>query len=69
VFDNTSDRIYGVKEPQPMVSESYFIGKSSNPADNLAKVGRKTKNQEREVSFRNNSYLNIADLRESDGGI
>ncbi len=49
-FDNTSDRIYGERNPQPMISESYYLGKSKNPADNLTKVGRKTQNQEREVS-------------------
>jgi hypothetical protein len=50
VFDNTADRIYGERNPQPMISESYGIGKSSNPADNLAKFGKKTLMMEQEVS-------------------
>ena len=57
VFDNTQNRIYGEKNPQPFISESYHIGKSFNPADNLAKVGRKTLNQEREVSYTFGRYL------------
>ena len=32
-----------------MISETYNIGKSINPADNLTKVGKKTLNQEAEV--------------------
>lgn len=50
VFDNTSNRIYGELNPQPMISETYHIGKSTNPADNLAKAGRKEKMFEQEVS-------------------
>jgi len=40
-----------MKNPQPMISESYYIGKSTNPADNLAKFGRKTLKAEEEVSL------------------
>jgi len=50
VFDNTSDRIYGAKNPQPMISESYALGKGTNPADSLAKFGRKTQMMEQDVS-------------------
>ena len=46
VFDNTNQRIYGEKLPTTMISESYGIGKSHNPADDLPKVGQKTKNIE-----------------------
>lgn len=49
VFDNTSDRIYGQKNPQPMISESYALGKGTNPADNLAKFGRKTQMMEQDI--------------------
>ena len=51
VFDNTNQRIYGEKLIQPMISESYHIGKSVNPADNLPKVGYKTLQMEQEVSY------------------
>ena len=55
VFDNTSNRIYGDRnQPAPFVSEMHgLIGKSYNPADNLAKVGRKTQQTEHEVSVHN----------------
>lgn len=46
INDDTNQRIYGEKNPQPMFSETYSIGKSFNPADNLPKVGRKTTNME-----------------------
>ena len=60
VFDNTSNRIYGELKPQPMISETYHIGKSSNPADNLPKVGRKERMFEQEVSV---SYvLNLVQI-------
>jgi hypothetical protein len=32
--------------PQPMISETSEIGTKKNPADNLAKFGRKTENNE-----------------------
>jgi len=40
-FDNTSYRIYGELNPQPMISESTRIGQNYNPADDLAKSGKK----------------------------
>ena len=49
-MDSTTDRIYGVLDPQPMISESYAIGKGTNPADNLAKFGKKTLAMEQAVS-------------------
>ena len=33
VFDNTNQRIYGEKLDTCMFSETYTIGKSTNPAD------------------------------------
>jgi hypothetical protein len=33
VFDNTHNRIYGERLETPMVTETYYIGKSVNPAD------------------------------------
>lgn len=35
VFDNTHERIYGERMVVPMITESYYIGKSVNPADYL----------------------------------
>ena len=49
-MDSTIDRIYGQLNPQPMISESYAIGKGTNPADNLAKFGKKTLAMEQAVS-------------------
>ena len=49
-MDSTIDRIYGELNPQPMISESYAIGKGTNPADNLAKFGKKTLAMEQAVS-------------------
>lgn len=42
LLDNTSDRIYGIKKFEPMLSETHFIGRAFNPADNLPKIGKKT---------------------------
>lgn len=41
-YDNTNQRIYGEKLDAPMFSETYHIGKSTNPADALPKAGKKT---------------------------
>lgn len=41
-YDNTNQRIYGEKLQAPMFSETYSIGKSTNPADALPKAGKKT---------------------------
>jgi len=41
LFDSTQDRIYGEARPQPMVTETSTIGTGFNPADNLARVGKK----------------------------
>ena len=49
-MDSTVDRIYGALNPQPMISESYAIGKGTNPADNMAKFGKKTLAMEQAVS-------------------
>jgi len=46
VFDNTYDRIYGVRQYEPMVTEQKQIGTGYNPADDLPKFGRKTLNTE-----------------------
>ena len=48
-FDNTHDRIHGVRMDQPMYSENYHYGRSVNPADALAKVGLKNKRLEQEM--------------------
>ena len=48
-FDNTHDRIHGIRRDEGMKSENYDYGKSSNPADKLPKVGLRTANFEREV--------------------
>ncbi len=50
VFDNTSNRIYGEKQVQPMLTETYHIGKSFNPADSLPKIGERTKRLEAEIA-------------------
>lgn len=40
--DSTADRIYGERFQQPfMTTETSSIGAGKNPADNLAKVGKK----------------------------
>ena len=49
VFDNTQDRIYGEKLNYPMITESYYIGKSVNPADNIPKIGKKTLGLEADI--------------------
>ena len=49
-FDNTNQRIYGQKLQAPMFSETYSIGKSSNPADSLPRAGKKTLMTEQAVS-------------------
>jgi hypothetical protein len=48
-FDNTHDRIHGIRLDQPMYSENYHYGKGVNPADALPKVGLKNKRLEREM--------------------
>ena len=40
-FDDTANRIYGERQPVPMSTETSTIGTGSNPADNLARVGKK----------------------------
>ena len=50
VFDDTNQRIYGEKLYTCMVTETSTIGKSFNPADNLAKCGLKTQLAEQDVS-------------------
>ena len=50
VFDNTSSRIYGEKLIQPMLTETYYIGKSVNPADSLPKIGERTKRLEASIA-------------------
>jgi hypothetical protein len=42
VFDNTFDRIYGERKPMPLFTETSEIGTSTNPADSLPRVGKKT---------------------------
>jgi hypothetical protein len=49
VFDNTQNRIYGEKINVPMITESYYIGKSVNPADYIPKVGKKTLGLESDI--------------------
>ena len=39
--DSTADRIYGERQARPMVTETSTLGTGFNPADNLARVGRK----------------------------
>mgnify|MGYP001091604644 CR=1 FL=1 len=57
VFDNTFNRIYGERKPEPVFTETSLIGTGYNPADNLPKIGRKTLAQEREVSFNNQPQI------------
>ena len=40
-FDNTHDRIHGIRNDELMYTENFYYGKSTNPADSLPKVGRK----------------------------
>ena len=40
-YDVTSDRIYGERQHAFQVTETSTIGTGTNPADNLAKQGRK----------------------------
>ncbi len=49
VFDNTTERIYGKRRDEIMQAESYGIGRSKNPADELPKVGKRTMMMEREI--------------------
>jgi len=50
VFDNTSNRIYGKRGFEQANTEASIIGSGYNPAEDLAKVGRKTLNSDQEVS-------------------
>ena len=57
-MDNTADRIYGERVEKPfMVTETSTIGTGFNPADNLAKVGRKQQIVEADVGTRNQKQL------------
>jgi hypothetical protein len=49
-FDNTHDRIHGVRKDEIMDTENYQYGTSSNPADALPKYGKRTHNMEKEVT-------------------
>jgi len=49
-YDVTSDRIYGDRIHPSLGTETATIGVSKNPADNLARVGRKQVNMEADVS-------------------
>ncbi len=48
-FDNTLDRIHGVRRDEIMQSENYMYGRSKNPADELPQVGKRTMLMEREI--------------------
>ena len=50
-LDNTSNRIYGQKNPEPMITTNSQVGNGYNPADDLPKLGRKTLAMEQEVSI------------------
>ena len=50
VFDNTSNRIIGERSYPMMGTEASTLGKGFNPADNLARVGRKQEIMEADVS-------------------
>ena len=52
VFDNTSNRIYGESKPEIMTTNNYEYGTGKNKADNLARMGRKTKNHELEIAMK-----------------
>jgi len=41
-FDNTHDRINGVRRDELFVTENRLYGTAKNPADNLPKIGRRT---------------------------
>ena len=49
--DNTADRIYGERNPQPMITETQTLGTGTNPADALPKLGAKTLASEAAVSY------------------
>ena len=49
VFDDTTNRINGQRSQQRMQTENYLYGKSHNPADDLQKVGKKTKIREAQI--------------------
>ena len=48
-FDNTSVRIYGEAKPEIMNTNNTEYGVGRNPADGIAKVGRKTQMLEKEI--------------------
>ena len=50
VFDHTSNRIYGERVHPDLGTETGQIGKGFNPADNLARVGKKQELMEADVS-------------------
>ena len=50
VFDNTSTRIYGERSHPDLGTETATIGRGFNPADNLARVGKKSELMEADVS-------------------
>ena len=50
-FDNTSNRIYGDRGHPDLGTETATLGKGFNPADNLARVGRKQEMMEADVSI------------------
>ena len=48
-FDNTKNRIYGESKPEIMGTYNHEYGTGKNAADNIARVGRKQQNFERQI--------------------
>ena len=50
VFDSTANRIYGESRPEIMRPTCLDYGTGRNPADNIARSGRKTQNIEQQIA-------------------
>ena len=48
-FDNTKNRIYGEDKPEIMGTYNHTYGTGKNAADNIARVGRKQQNFEKQI--------------------
>ncbi len=48
-FDTTHDRIHGYRTDEPLYSQNYHYGRGHNKADELPKVGLKSKRLEEEM--------------------
>ena len=56
-YDLTQDRIYGERPHPNMGTETGTIGAGFNPADNLARVGKKQTLMEADVGTTHNSLI------------